>query len=256
MHTFGAAQWHELYVRVWSQFRAHVSFAELFHRKSAYGTKRILSELGAELGVDAADIGDPALVAAMRGDPVRSLGEIERILQDQGFTSFSYKVFPPHLGGDKLFAVLGMPGTSAVFVRRRFIDSYISAQKARAVGSWTQENTTDLTVSLDYDDFSRWLGQRRGWFAAARAHLEDNGLPFGTLIYEQDIDCPLEDHVAKAQGLFRQFGFDPAYDFAAARPKHTKQDRSSDYGRKVRNWTEFCDRAKAAGGYERLFQTE
>ena len=238
---------------LWNGFRGHASFAEIFHRKSAYGCAAHLAALNRAFGIEATGIDDPLLTGHMRDDPVKAVTALGASCAEEGHESFSYKIFPSHLKPDRLRALLDRDGVVFVIVKRLLIDCFISSRKAQLVQSWTGVDTTGRAVALDFDEFANWAASRRQWFSRVESWLTEAGRPFAVLTYEADINCEPAQHMEVAREVIGGLGLDLTVT-AEMRSKHRKQDTSQNYHAKVTNWRAFCREARRRGQMEQLWR--
>lgn len=238
---------------LWRSFQGHASFAEIFHRKSAYGCVRHLDDLNAAFGTAATGIDDPVLTENMRGDPVRGVEALKAACSRAGYDGISYKIFPTHLEQRRLQALLNRDGLVVVIVKRLLIDCYISSKKAQSLGTWIKADTTARQVALDFAEFDKWANNRRRWFRKAEDFLTEARRPFRTLCYEADINCDPEQHLAVAQDVLGDMGLAMRLSESASKSEHKRQDVSQNYHAKVSNWSAFCREARNRGQIERLY---
>lgn len=226
-------------VDVWKYFEHHASLGEIFHKNAAHKCKPFLPELGRTFGVKAESVRDQDLVAAMRQAPWTAISALERGMRDQGYESFSFKVFPQHLKRPDLHKMFKDHDFTVVFVRRRPIDSFISSIKATELRTWGKQNTTGLTVTLDYEKFSKWHRNHTEWYVGMREFLNGEGIAYGELLYETDIHTPPEQVLKTSQDVLKTLGTELPLQVDHTIEARTKQDQASSYGEKVSNWDEF-----------------
>ena len=148
---------------LWKHFERHEALREIFHPRQSHSLRPFLPDLNAAFGLNAEDIDDPALTAALRDDPLRTLSALTAACEPDGTESISYKIFPAHLQDDRLERLFARDNMVVVVVRRILIDSFISRMKAQKLMAWTHTDTTDVAVEISFGAFQAWAAERRAW---------------------------------------------------------------------------------------------
>lgn len=235
-------------VRIMESFDGVVSMGELFHPQRPSQ----LSRLAAHTGLPVQDLGPDDAVEFVRSDPVRVLDALERHAVPGQWNSF--KLFDTHLPTDRaLTQVIRRPDVAPIFLRRRVIDTYASKIKARTLARWHTEDTTDLAIDGDIDEFVGWADRCQQWYVRCGEEVRARGCGQHVITYEDDIDVGDASSARRVAAVLRSAGVE--VDGGSGPDSMTKQDRSTELDEKFRDWPRFAaqlrerDRLDLALGY-------
>lgn len=192
------------------------------------------------VGINFANLRDPALRTLIREKPGLWLDGASAVAAAQGKRLMSFKLFAQHLPTDVAeHEVLARHGLRLIIVVRKQIDAYVSWRKAVELGRWRGADTTGMRIALDIDRFEAWLGEQERWYDHWRNYLNRRFLPLPVVRYEIDIDIPPER-------ALRRFASAAALVGITLRPPATithtgfeRQDKARLIAEKVTNWPEF-----------------
>lgn len=181
-----------------------------------------------------ADTTTDHLVRWARENPCRVL---DALLEEVGERALGFKLFPGHLAARAAAeATLSRPDLRGLVLWRRPIDVYISLLKAQQSGAWKYADTSGLRVKADVDDFIRRCRHWHRWYLFARYALTTGNVRFRELDFAGDFsDRELADDLAAA---LQDLQIDPGT-WQDGTARLVKQDRETDYARKVVNWDSF-----------------
>jgi len=209
--------------------------AELFHRH-ARGTLAPREFSALEQASNGAVHDDESYIAWRHDNPLATLEALYGVRR-KGVVAF--KVFPGHLERPKLEALFGREDIGFAILARRPIDSFISKIKAQTVGTFRGVDTANMKPALEADAFLKWARGMRQWYDINRSDLRARAKPFADLTFENHIDgLTARESLERMRPLLRKVGIS---DFNTLEEEEAlqRQDRESDYRKRVANWEEF-----------------
>ena len=231
-------------------------YKELFHPAAAFGIQHRpedLEELSTELRQDFGSIFDERLRTWLQAHPERFLDfALERPYGRNKHLIF--KIFPGHLKAESIKqTILSRPDTASIIVQRRPIDAYISGVKAEQLGRHRRIDTTAVAPLLSTTAYVRWWNSRKDWYDDVKGWLDDQGVSYRFMTYENDI-------LGEPVLVFRKFIMTcRELGVALHHTKWThdgldKQDLQLDYDKKVGNWPAFRDEIFKKGHEKLLYE--
>jgi LPS sulfotransferase NodH len=152
----------------------------------------------------------------------------------------AFKVFPNHLPRDVIESQL-LPRDDIGFaiLRRRPIESFISAVKAKMGSTFTKADTTAIKPEIHAKDFVLWAKRMKAWYDWTRAVLEARGKPFAEISFEKHLDgLSGEESLRTVLEQLRPLGFT-----SVSVPQGVivgeRQDKERNYKDRVSNWAAF-----------------
>lgn len=197
---------------------------------------------------------NPEAVAVIRSRPDLVLACLRRFLAPEK-RLLVFKVFFRHLTVQQVTeSIVSQPDIHILFVRRRPIDTFISARKAQQVRTWQGIDTTDIKVAIDVDNFLRWWTARAAWYRDLERACWVRGKAFDHLSYETDIDLPPVEATRSFGARLARAGV-TGLTLPDAVVGTNRQDRTRDVAQKVENWPEFERELRARGKLNAAFET-
>jgi len=232
-------------------------YTEIFHPDAAWGlfnNPEELQRLSEYAGTQFESISDKRLTSWLRSQPDSFVNfGTSNLPSQQG--AIVFKVFPGHLSVSEFqMKILTREDVVVFFVQRRPVDAFISDMKAIKVATNRDFDTTKVGVSLSLKHFYEWWDTRQTWYESNYKFLEERGIAYCDLTYENDIAGEENIIIGDLVVKINQFGFQiVAPPFVVNRGLH-KQDLEGDYFRKVENWEEFLIDVDRDGNRLKLYQ--
>ena len=85
--------------------------------------------------------------------------------------------------------IASMHGMCIVIARSR-LDSFISARKGFATGSWSRSSTEEVDLTVNVNEFLRWSRKVDEWYDLAERLIRAHGKQYIIYSYESDINVP------------------------------------------------------------------
>lgn len=253
-------------MQLFRSLRGMEVFPELFHRG---GPDSGLPVLFRAAGLPLGGKKNARLGEWVHADPSRVLDLLVGAAPP-GTVALATKLFPGFLEPDFIdHHLMTVPTAGFLLLKRRPIDTYISLQKALAIGRWSQADTTSVRPALRVDDYLSWHKDLSAWYRGMSAMLDRHGRPRLILHYETDIHADEDVTLRRLLELLDVLGIStqvrprdevvPAgvsgsgwnlrlWRFlnrrrlagaASGRRGYPKQDRAESPEQRVSNWDEF-----------------
>ena len=188
----------------------------------------------------------PELITFARSHPGMLL---DIIAKAAGNNLVSFKVFAGDLNKEQLLdEVLDRSDVVPAILHRDIIEAYVSAIKGKQVGRFTNVDTTNVAVKLNWRLFCRFVhGTAR--FQSGILNVCNGGIPiiaYEDLMTENDDDARLCRIISD---------LDSAWDLELGtrlpqrevQPGVARQDQKRDYAATVENWTAFLNKCRKHG---------
>lgn len=133
------------------------------------------------------------------------------------------KIFPQHLSDPVLQSLISEFKPHIIFLRRNHLDRFVSHKKANASGKWHTASTSDLVITLDPQEFDRFITNYTDFYTRYRTHAE----AAGSAVLDIDFD-DLRDAVKVRE--IQEFAALPGFtkwDALPKAPTTVKQDKSN-----------------------------
>lgn len=220
---------------------------EIFHSEASYTLDgHELSAVGRYLREDITQIDDPRLTGFARHNPVDFLNCLVEANQHKDVLSF--KIFPAHLGWQQIGRMVrSFPQMQFMTLRRRFLDTYISFQKAMALGEWSDVDTSQVSVRIDADAYLKWVGDMTHWYSQWADLLSAENRTSVEITYEDAIAPGNKATLNKVHEATTQLGLNLGIQRDTEATGLMRQDRSTAYHEKVENWDKFMSDLTARG---------
>ncbi|MBO0811049.1 MAG: hypothetical protein J2P23_03275 [Microlunatus sp.] len=224
-------------------------FYELFNPKGAYGLgRRILPIVCDRFGLtDVESATDPRVVKIFRQTPLEALDALASVLREQGKSAMSYKIFPRQLSMDTVGQILDDDRRHPLFLVRRRLDVYISLQKARHSGTWTQSSTVDVRPELEIDDFLQWAARTDEWYAEVFKASQERSKKIIVAKYESDVDVPKRELIGRLHSALETFDIRTTLGGALKMVRFKRQDRRGHPFEKIANGEKLRASLREAG---------
>jgi len=210
--------------------------SELFHRTRVgqFG-KNELAALARKSGGIATDA--ESLLPWRTRNPVLTL---QALLSIKSNKILAFKLFAGHLAREVIEEqFFTRDDMGFAILRRRPIESFISAVKAKAGETFRLADTTTLKPEIDAKAFVPWARRVKDWYDWTAQSLQDNGRPFAELSFERHFDgLSAEDSLAQVLEQIRRAGF-PNMTMPPNIITGERQDQERDYKARVANWDAF-----------------
>lgn len=200
-------------------------------------------------GLDHSD--EAAFTAWKRAHPAATLEAIHEGAGGHGIVTF--KVFPGHLNPDVLESeLMARADIAFAILRRRPIESFISGQKAGAVGKFNRHDTTDIKPELSAEAFAKWARKMWRWYKWCETALDRHGKPPLRIAYERDINRKSGvEAVRHLVALLAPLQLGPLSEPDKLRGSG-RQDRERRYQDRVTNWSAFETAVRASADGAKL----
>jgi hypothetical protein len=216
----------------------NIGFFEIFSETRVEGLQwhpAIEARVAVTLGVPGAVSDSAALLAARNAAPAAFFDAVVKAAQDEGARSMTCKIFGDQLGVAQLDAILRRPGSSVIFLSRRRIDRYISAEKAWISGQYIQANSTELRPTINTLGFLRSVFQDDRQLDAMHRSVLANGVRYSALNYERDLDIREDLRRIRVSDAVKAVGFAEGVPHARPETWLVKQDEGTDWRGKIAN---------------------
>lgn len=214
---------------------------ELFLAAEAIGIRK-LPELQDRLfgpGQRVETARDPRARRACGADPEAVLDHLRAVAAGRGCDTVSLKLFPNHQRPVDRRHLIATPPRLVLFLTRKRLDSYISGQKARQVGSFFQVDTTDVKPSAGLGGFHRFSRFRDKMLARMIRQVDRQGLPWARLDYDAVMARGPEAVDAALNAAWAAAGLPGRIPPDAPSPRARRQDRTRDSFDKIENGPAF-----------------
>jgi len=214
-----------------------VGKGELFHRQGN-GQQRPLEIAALKEASGGVVVDGDSFRAWRRAHPVQTLETLHAAWKKK---TIAFKTFPGHLPHDLIVSeLLPRDDFACAILKRRPIESFVSSVKAGEVGIYRQTDTTGIKPEISPEDFLKWARRMRKWYKWVREVLEAQGKPFAEISFEKHLDGrSAQESLAHLRDLFAPLGIDNFDKFKNDANEGTRQDRESDYRKRVANWDVF-----------------
>lgn len=234
--------------KVMAGFENILSFEEVFHNEALYvgshnqgGFSQFLKRKGVEFD----DIYDPRIVSYFKRDVNRSFSLMNEYALERERSAFSVQIFHGHLPVYCVRQLLEGSRPPCIVLHRNPIDSFISNVKAAQTSKFENVDTTDISVSLIPQKYVEWYNNHAQFYGMIIHMLERAQAPYIVMKYD---DLYGADKPHLSDQLLEQLeplgvslgGYKGANELM-------KQDRETDYARKVANWDDFTTKLRRRG---------
>jgi len=183
---------------------------------------------------------DPALIRFVNAHPRLFLNRVARVCRFTGKPVMIFKILAGQLTYETIKSeVLGRPGTRAMLISRRAIDSFVSEQKALMLSEWLSVDTTGVKVEVDAGEYADWHHKAAAWYQHWIEHYRALGQGLPIIRYEDVIDAELNHTLDRFSALAREIGFDLKPKPEMKKTGLKRQDRTRNAQDKVSNWAAF-----------------
>jgi len=211
---------------------------ELFHRHAA-GQSRPIEIAALNEASDGVVVDSESFRKWRRDHPLQTLEALHSAWKKR--KTIAFKVFPSHLSHELIEAEL-LPRDDIAFaiLKRRPIESFVSSVKAKGGAKYTLTDTTDIKPEISPEEFLEWARRMRAWYKWVRDTLDARGKPYAEISFEEHLDgYSAHDALAHLRDLFTPLGIKNFDKFKEDAAEGTRQDRETDYRKRVANWDEF-----------------
>jgi LPS sulfotransferase NodH len=223
------------------------SCGELFNEHRVSGSFALLPQIRDITGLRSQVEEDPFLWGYAHGNPGAFLEVVAQAAARQLKQAYCFKIFEDQLDLGTIEDILARPRMHLVLLTRRFLDAYVSLQKAKLTQQWVGSDTTHLTVTLDAEDFALWLRRQQAWYRHWLDWAKHRGQRVLVLRYEEDVDRPLPTLLWRFARAMRSF------DVHLGHPRHIRneglerQDKRRSTSSSIANWQEFAAACQRLG---------
>ncbi|WP_029151159.1 hypothetical protein [Microbacterium indicum] len=210
---------------------------EIFNKAGAFGTARdgqleVINEIA---GTSAKSTRDPGLIELFRGTPERGIEVLAETAARTGRNVISYKIFRGQLETDVLNALLVDVHRHVLFLVRGRLDVYVSYEKARQTDTWINANTRGMELEIDIEEFLTWSKRTDNWYRRTADTLDGLGRPYRVLSYENDVDMPKGDLIARLYDTLVADGIQVSLPAKKPKVRFKRQDVRAEPFRKIAN---------------------
>jgi hypothetical protein len=225
---------------------------EVFNKGGLYGGRQgsVLGTFSKHLERRIRDVSDPALLEFVHDSPIDALNIIGRAAAADGYSTFSYKIFPKQVAEGAFGQILHAERTRVVVIVRQRLDTFISYQKARQADVWKNQSTEDILPTIDVKAFLKWAKRLDTWYESAAQMLDMAGKPLDLFVYDSDINVPKPELVHRLATLLAERGLAVASPDRDAPPRFSKQDRDVGPFRKIANAEELRSALRDRGKFK------
>jgi glycosyltransferase involved in cell wall biosynthesis len=220
------------------EVRESIGLFEIFSHQRVEGLQwhpALEARVSSALSIPGESADSVNLLAKRNSDPVGFFDALSRCAQDEGARSMTCKIFGNQITILQLDAILRRPNICVIFLSRRRIDRYISAEKARISGEYLKANSTGLRPTLDIVRFLRSVFDDDRHLEAKYQSVTGFGVPYACLNYERDLDIEEERRKARISDALKSIGISEGIPHARPENWLVKQDDSADWRAKIAN---------------------
>jgi LPS sulfotransferase NodH len=167
----------------------------------------------------------------VRDDPVAFVTHLQAACKEDYML---FKLFVDHLSPEHTRALLSQ-STRVIVLKRNFLDSFISNEKAKQVGAYSLVSTTNVKITFDTETYRKYKGYYDALYVSYETFLQENKIPHAVVHYTDFCENP----TATMQSIFH--GLDVRPNPQPGTVTFSKQDTSEDYQDKIDNYQEFLD---------------
>lgn len=223
---------------------------EIFHRRSVLGSNGatfVLPELSARLGISAETDSDPALVDFFQREPARAWATLADIAKDRRRTFLAFKVFDKQLPVSVLEPIVKSRRPAVLFLVRKRLDVYISLMKAKVASEWSKADTTSTKIDISVEEFLAWSATVDTWYAEMRRVIDEAGLKFLVLGYDQHLKSDKDTVVGLLEKALKKIGVDVPPRLNMPPGAYFKQDKVESPFARIANGDEVEARLRDMG---------
>ncbi len=177
----------------------------------------------------------------VRANPGRVLDKLTGLA---GERVLAFKLLPGELANQQVEAVLSRSDIAVLLLWRRPIDIYISREKVGLLRHWNRVDTSDLVIEADVGAFLRMCRDWHLWYRLVLRVMREKRIRFCEIDYSTALSE--ESLAALLQIMLARMGT-TAGRWQKADHTMFKQDRETDYARKVSNWEPFIEEIRRRG---------
>ena len=209
--------------------------SELFHRRG--GAKLTERDDAALCAAAGEPLPGMASNTWRRKHPMRSL----EVLYEAGNRKvLAFKIFHSHLPRPRIEAEF-FPQKDMAFavLRRRPIESFISAVKAKSLERFRVVDTTSIKPAISTDEFVAWIAVAKEWYEWVDGALAARGLPCADISYEKHLKGRSGgEALSDVLALLKSTGLS-GIPLPGQIRERQMQDKEPRYQDRVANWDEF-----------------
>ncbi|WP_137110670.1 hypothetical protein [Rhodobacter sp. SY28-1] len=216
----------------------NIGFFEILAKDRIEGLQwhpAVEARVAASLTVPGATADSAELIAARDSDPVAFFDALSKGAREAGARSITCKIFDHQISIPHLDAILRRPNLRVIFLSRRRIDRFISAEKARISGKYLQANTTETRPLISTLGFLKEMFQDDHQLEAMYRSVRTAGVPYSYLNYERDLDIDQDQRKARISDALVAVGLPQGVSHARPENWLVKQDESPDWRLKIAN---------------------
>ena len=178
---------------------------------------------------------DPRLQSYFTSQPLEAIEIVSGAVAEEQNALMVYKIINHQLERAKLEAVLQQRRPAVIVLVRQRLDVWVSLMKAATVGKWHHQDTRDIEIGVDIDQFVKWFEEADDWYQFVMEVTGKLGLRLLVLDYDRHLDRPPEEIRRSIASWLRALDIrlptGPAKD---TRPRE-RQDAATDPFSKVTN---------------------
>ena len=170
------------------KFQEIDSLYEIFHNQSSYLnngllSKKIIQHINQLYKLSITDNSDPQFLDFISQNPGLYLDIISSHSKNK---YISFKVFPNHLSQKSLQEIIIKNNRiKKIIVKRNLLDVYFSVQFARLTQSWGKQDTSELKVKFNPQNFLSWFNFHQAYYEFIEQELKHNNQDYILLDYEK-----------------------------------------------------------------------
>ena len=170
------------------KFQEIDSLYEIYHSHSVYLnngllSKNIIKHINSLYKLQIKDNSDPQFIDFVSKNPALFLDLISSYSKNK---YISFKVFPNHLSLEDLKEVIiKNDRIQKIIVKRNLLDVYFSVQFARLTQRWDRNDTSELKVDFNPNNFLKWFSFHKEYYDFIERELKANNQKAIALDYEK-----------------------------------------------------------------------
>ena len=170
------------------RFQEIDSLYEIYHHQAVYvGNKnlsdRIINYINYHHRLNIINNSDQILIDFVHQNPQ----EILKIISLQSSSEYiSFKIFPNHLSPESFSsAIMQNSQIKKILVKRNLLNIYFSLKFAEITAVWRDQNTSNLKLDFDEDDFINWYADHQKYYQFIENECKKNNCQATVLEYEE-----------------------------------------------------------------------
>jgi hypothetical protein len=175
----------------------------------------------------------------VKDDPFQLLVNISNLCEEE---NIMFKLFLDHLSMDKSHNILSY-SSLVVFLKRHYLDVYISNEKASLVNKYSNIDTTNIKIKFDPHKYESKVNYYDKYYHILRDFIIENNIPYVDIHYEPFHKLNIKEQQFFLKDIFDKYliGNNIQMNENIDEIRFFKQDQCSSYRDKIENYDEFLE---------------